>query len=94
MHALFLERTSLAESTQLRHALFCLQLRGIYAHGIMLTRCVNVTVANITMHNVGMFFVIDWSGHGNRVSDCLTYCIIAFLHCCCCNVLCVRLGHY
>ncbi len=45
----------------------CAQLRGIYAHGIMLTRCTNVTIANITMHNVGMFFIIDWSGHGNRV---------------------------
>ena len=58
--------------------LLCLQLRGIYAHGIMLTRCVNVTVANITMHNVGMFFVIDWNGHGNRVSkplQCLNHCI-------------------
>lgn len=45
-----------------------LQVRGIFAHGIMLSRCVNVTVANVTAHNVGMFFIIDFSGHGNRVS--------------------------
>lgn len=33
----------------------------------MLARCTNVTIANVTMHNVGMFFLIDWNGHGNRV---------------------------
>ncbi len=70
MHC-YIKQTPLERWTQVTRALLCLQLRGIYAHGIMLTRCVNVTVANITMHNVGMFFVIDWSGHGNRVSACL-----------------------
>ena len=44
-----------------------LQVRGVYKHGIMLQRCVNTTVANVTMHNVGMFFIIDWAGHGTRV---------------------------
>lgn len=44
-----------------------MQIRGIYKHGVMLQRCVNVTVANLTMHNVGMFGIIDWAGHNSRV---------------------------
>ena len=44
------------------------QVRGKFAHGVTLVACTNVTVANLTMHNVGMFFIIDWAGHGNQVS--------------------------
>ena len=47
--------------------LLLLQFRGKFAHGITVNSCTNVTVANLTMHNVGMFFVIDWAGHGNQV---------------------------
>ena len=50
------------------------QIRGIFAHGITLSACTNVTVANLTMHNVGMFFVIDWAGHGNQVSPAFHTC--------------------
>ena len=53
------------------HLRWCLQIRGIYQHGVMLQRCVNVTVANFTMHNVGMFGIIDWAGHNSRVYACL-----------------------
>jgi hypothetical protein len=52
-----------------------LQFRGLFAHGITVNACTNITVANLTMHNVGMFFVVDWAGHGNQV--CLSsgsYC--------------------
>ena len=27
----------------------------------------NTTVSGITMHNVGVFFMIDWTGNGNMV---------------------------
>jgi hypothetical protein len=46
---------------------YALQVRGVKAHGIMVARCSNVTLTQITMHNVGMFFIIDWNGNANRV---------------------------
>ena len=53
---------------------WCAQIRGIYQHGVMLQRCINVTVATLTMHNVGMFGIIDWAGNNNRVRACLCIC--------------------
>lgn len=46
-----------------------LQLRGAGgSHGIMMKGCINTTVFGITMHNVGTFFLVDWTGNGNKVS--------------------------
>ncbi len=46
-----------------------LQLRGTGgSHGIMLKDCANTTVFGVTMHNVGTFFLIDWTGNGSKVS--------------------------
>ena len=33
----------------------------------MLKSNTNTTVSGITMHNVGVFFIIDWTGNGNMV---------------------------
>lgn len=44
-----------------------LQLRGTGAHAIMMNQCANVTLNGLTMHNVGMFWIIDWAGMGNTV---------------------------
>lgn len=32
----------------------------------------NTTVRGITMHNVGMFFLVDWVGKGNKVRTFLS----------------------
>ena len=45
-----------------------LQLRGtIGAHAIMLNECANVTINGLSMHNVGMFWMVEWAGNGNTV---------------------------
>ena len=44
-----------------------MQLRGTGAHAIMINQCANVTLNGLTMHNVGMFWIIDWAGTGNTV---------------------------
>ena len=56
-----------------------LQLRGTGAHAIMMNQCANVTLNGLTMHNVGMFWIIDWAGTGNTVRvvpslPCLGHC--------------------
>ncbi len=55
--------------TALTHFARMLQLRGTGgSHGIMLKDCANTTVFGVTMHNVGTFFLIDWTGNGSKVS--------------------------
>ena len=56
-------------STALTRLPHMLQLRGTGgSHGIMMKDCTNTTVFGVTMHNVGTFFLIDWTGIGNKVS--------------------------
>ena len=33
----------------------------------MMKNNTKTTVSGITMHNVGIFFIIDWTGNGNTV---------------------------
>ena len=58
-----------------------LQLRGKGAHGIMMKNNTRTTVRGITMHNVGVFFIIDWTGDGNTVRP--QGMGLAVLHCGC-----------
>jgi len=70
MHGILLSSTASPIYSVWPLSEYCLplQLRGTGSHGIMMKGCTNTTVDGITMHNVGMFFLIDWTGNGNTVS--------------------------
>ena len=57
------------------------QLRGTKgSHAIMLNECANVTIDGLSMHNVGMFWLIDWAGSGNTVRVLLNVqCYVQYL---------------
>ena len=47
----------------------------------MMKNDTRTTVSGITMHNVGVFFIIDWTGNGNTVRP--QRMGLAALHCVC-----------